>query len=115
MLKLGIRVSAWTVRKYMPKRPPGRARDDQRWSSFLRNHAKAIVACDFSVAVTATFRQLYVFVMIEHGSRRLLHVNVTAHRVPPGPYRILPFIFHIFDAHVHQSCGGCVTMSEWYR
>ena len=62
----------------MPKRPPGRARGDQRWSSFLRNHAKAIVACDFLVAVTATFRQLYVFVMIEHGSRRLLHVNVTA-------------------------------------
>jgi hypothetical protein len=79
MLKLGMRVSARTVRKYMPKRPPGRPRGDQRWSSFLRNHAKAIVACDFFVAVTATFRQLYVLVTIEHGSRRLLHVNVTAH------------------------------------
>jgi transposase InsO family protein len=79
MLKLGMRVSPRTVRKYMPKRPPGRPRGDQRWSSFLRNHAKAIVACDFFVAVTATFRQLYVLVTIEHGSRRLLHVNVTAH------------------------------------
>ena len=52
---------------------------DQRWSIFLKNHAKSILACDFFVAVTATFRLLYVFVVIEHGSRRLRHVNVTAH------------------------------------
>jgi hypothetical protein len=37
------------------------------------------VACDFCVAITAIFRLLYVFVVIEHASRRLLHVNVTAH------------------------------------
>jgi transposase InsO family protein len=37
------------------------------------------VACDFCVAITATFRILYVFVVIEHSSRRLPHVNVTAH------------------------------------
>jgi putative transposase len=46
---------------------------------FLKNHAKAILACDFFVAVTATFRMLYVFVVIEHGTRRLTYVNVTAH------------------------------------
>src|SRR5215475_14402572 len=79
LLKLGLRVSPRTVRKYMPKRPPGPPRGDQRWSTFLRNHARAMVACDFFVAVTATFRLLYVFVMIEHGSRRLMHLNVTAH------------------------------------
>jgi transposase InsO family protein len=79
LLKLGLRVSPRTVRKYMPKRPPGRPRGDQRWATFLRNHAKAIVACDFFVAVTATFRLLYVFVVIHHSSRRLLHFNVTAH------------------------------------
>jgi len=79
LLKLGFRVSPRTVRKYMPKVPPCRPRGDQRWSTFLRNHARAIVACDFFVAVTASFRLLYVFVMIEHGSRRLLHLNVTAH------------------------------------
>jgi transposase InsO family protein len=45
----------------------------------LKNHAKGILACDFFVAVTATFRMLYVFVVIEHGTRRLAHVNVTAH------------------------------------
>jgi putative transposase len=79
LLKLGLRVSPRTVRKYMPKRPPGRPRGDQRWSIFLRNHARAIVACDFFVAVTATFRLLYVFVAIEHGSRRFVRVAVTAH------------------------------------
>jgi len=79
LVKLGIRVSPRTVRKYMPKPPLGRPRGDQRWSTFLRNHAKAIVACDFFVAVTATFRLLYVFVVIEHGSRRLVRVDVTAH------------------------------------
>ena len=79
LLKLGIRVSPRTVRKYMPKRPPGRPRGDQRWATFLRNHAKAIIACDFFVAVTVTFRLLYVFVLIHHGSRRLVHFNVTAH------------------------------------
>jgi hypothetical protein len=58
LLKLVLRVSPRTVRKYMPKRPPGRPLGDQRWSTFLRNHAKAIVAFDFFVAVTATFRLL---------------------------------------------------------
>ena len=79
LLKLALRVSPRTVRKYMPKRPPGRPRGDQRWPTFLRNHAKAIVACDFFVAVTMTFRLLYVFVVIEYGSRRLVRVDVMAH------------------------------------
>jgi transposase InsO family protein len=77
LVKLGIRVSPRTVGKYMPKRPPGRPRGDQRWSTFLKNHAKAILACDFFVAVTVTFRILYVFVVIEHSTRRLAHINVT--------------------------------------
>jgi putative transposase len=50
-----------------------------RWSTFLSLHAKGLIACDFLVAVTATFHQLYVFVVIEHCSRRLIHCNVTAH------------------------------------
>ena len=79
LVKLGIRVSPRTVRKYMPKLPAGQPRGDQRWSTFLKNHAKAILACNFFVAVSATFRLLYVFVVVEHGSRRLVWVDVTAH------------------------------------
>ena len=52
LLKLGIRVSPRTVAKYMPKPQPGQPRGDQRWSTFLRNHAKAILACDFFIAAT---------------------------------------------------------------
>jgi putative transposase len=77
-LKLGLRVSPRTVRKYLP-RAPVCPRGDQRWSTFLKNHAQAIVACDFFVTVTCGFRLLYVLVVIEHGSRRLIHCNVTAH------------------------------------
>jgi transposase InsO family protein len=82
LLKLGLQVSPRTVRKYMPKRlnrGAGKRATTQRWATFVHNHAQAIVACDFCVAVTATFRILYVFVVIEHASRRLLHINVTAH------------------------------------
>jgi hypothetical protein len=77
-LALGIQVSPRTVRKYMPKQLPGPPRGDQRWSAFLKNHAKGILACDFFVAGTATFRMLYVFVVVEYGARRLADVNVTA-------------------------------------
>jgi hypothetical protein len=61
----------------MPRRPSATPRGDQRWPTFLKNHAKAIRACDFFVAVTATFRMLYVFVVIDHGTRRLKLVHVT--------------------------------------
>ena len=56
----------------------------QRWRTFVRNHAQAIVACDFCVVVTATFRLLYVFVLMEHATRRILHCNVTAHPTALG-------------------------------
>jgi hypothetical protein len=52
LLKLAVRVSPRTVRKYVPKRPPGKPRGDQRWSTFLRNHAKAILACDLNSVST---------------------------------------------------------------
>ncbi len=79
LLKLRIRPSPRTVRKYMPKEPSRGPRNDQRWVTFLRNHAGGILACDFFVSVTATFRVLYVFVLLEHGSRRIVHVGITTH------------------------------------
>jgi putative transposase len=81
-LKLGLQVSPRTVRKYMPKRldrGPSQRVQSQRWSTFVRNHAKVMLSCDFCVVVTATFRFFYVFVVVEHASRRILHVNATAH------------------------------------
>jgi len=100
LLKLGVRISPRTVRKYMPKRPPGRSRGDPRWSTFLRNQATAILACDFFGAVTATFRMLYVFVVIEHGTRRLAHVNVTTH--PSAAWTLQQLREVITDADAHR-------------
>jgi transposase InsO family protein len=79
LLKLQIHLSPRTVAKYIKQRPRPRAARDQRWSTFVKNHAKAVVACDFVTAVTATFRVLYVFVALEIGSRRLVHFNATEH------------------------------------
>jgi putative transposase len=79
-LKLGLCVSPRTVRCYMPR--GGRPRDrlsSQRWSTFVRNHASAILACDFFVTITARFRTLYVFVILDVGTRRIVHWNVTEH------------------------------------
>src|SRR5215469_8048817 len=81
-VKLGILVSPRTVRAYWPHGadPKSRRRtSSQHWRSFVRNHAQAIVAADFLVAITAGFRVLYVLVVMEIGSRRILHCNVTAH------------------------------------
>jgi transposase InsO family protein len=86
LLKLGLRVSPRTVRKYIPRRLDhgrGKRATSQRWRTFVRNHAQAIVACDFCVVVTATFRLLYVFVVMEHTTRRILHCNVTEHPTAP--------------------------------
>jgi hypothetical protein len=52
----------------------------QGWNTFIRNHARELLACDFMVAVSVRFRILYIyFVLMEIGSRRILHCNVTAH------------------------------------
>jgi putative transposase len=87
-LKLGIQISPRTVRKYLDSDRPRRS-SGQRWSIFVRNHAKAIVACDFFISVTATFQVLYVFVPMEIGSRRILHTNATAH--PTAEWTIQQF------------------------
>lgn len=103
LLKLGLRVSPRTVRKYMPGHGvggPGKRGQSQRWSTFIRNHAQGIVACDFCVVVTATFRILYVFVVIEQASRRLLHVNVTAH--PTAPWTMQQFREAIPADHTYR-------------
>lgn len=63
----------------MLKSPSTGPRGDRRWSTFLKNHAGVIVACDFFIAVTVTFRVFYVFVVLEHGSRKILHCNATLH------------------------------------
>ena len=76
LLKLGIDVSQATVAKYLvrSRRPPS-----QTWRTFLRNHVGQIVAADFFVVPTATYRLLFVLVLLAHDRRRIRHVAITAH------------------------------------
>jgi transposase InsO family protein len=74
ILKLGLDVAQATVSRYMPRerRPPS-----QTWRTFLKNHATAIGSVDFFTVPTAAFRVLYVFVVLSHERRRVIHFNVT--------------------------------------
>ena len=49
----------------------------QTWRTFLHNHVPDIAACDFFTVPTATFRELYVFFVLRHDRRRVVHLNVT--------------------------------------
>jgi putative transposase len=122
LLKLGLRVSPRTIRKYLPNLPAaplGGPRGDQRWTVFLRNHARFIIACDFCVVVTAAFRVLYVFVLMEHASRRLIHLNATAHPTAAWTLQQLPetipsdheyrFIIHDHDAIFSAQLDASLT------
>ena len=103
LLKLGLRVSPRTIRKYLaesPAAPTGNPRRDQRWSTFLKNHAEAIIACDFCVVASATFRILYVLVVMEHASRRIIHLNVTAH--PTAAWTLQPLREAIPSDHSYR-------------
>jgi transposase InsO family protein len=75
-----IRVSPRTVGPVSASpAAPGGGSGSQRWAPFVRNHAHAVLACDFFTTVTVRFRVLYVFVVLEVGTRRIVHWNVTEH------------------------------------
>jgi hypothetical protein len=78
--KLGISVSQSTVAKYMRRRAP---LPSQTWRTFLANHAHPIMAADFLVVPTVTFRLLFVLVLLAHDRRRIVHVAVTDHPTAP--------------------------------
>lgn len=103
-VKLGIYVSPRTVRAYWPSelepRGPHRT-SSQHWTTFVRNHAQSIVACDFLVVVTARFRVLYVFLVMELGTRRILHCNLTAH--PTSEWTLQQFREAIPCDHPYRS------------
>jgi transposase InsO family protein len=76
LLKLGIDISQASVVKYMNRKsnPPS-----QTWRTFLENHCRQLVSVDFFAVPTITFRILYVFLILAHDRRKVLHFNITAH------------------------------------
>jgi hypothetical protein len=83
LLKLGIGIDERTVSRYLPK---GSTSPDQlqRWLVFLRNHRDGLVAMDFFTVPTVSFGLLWVFVVLHHERRRILHFAVTDH--PNAPW-----------------------------
>jgi transposase InsO family protein len=76
LLKLGIDIGETSVSKYMVRhrKPPS-----QTWQTFLENHVKTMVSVDFFTVPTIRFQILYVFLVLAHERRRILHFNVTTH------------------------------------
>jgi transposase InsO family protein len=72
LLKLGIELSERTVSRR--RKPPS-----QTWRAFLDNHLQDLVSIDFFTVPTASFRVLFVFVVLAHHRRRVVHFNVTEH------------------------------------
>ena len=85
-LKLGLDVAQATVSRYMPRtrKPPS-----QTWRTFLKNHATEIASIDFFTVPVATFRVLYVFLVLSHERRRMVHFNVTDSPTAPWTGRQL--------------------------
>jgi putative transposase len=76
LLKLGIDIGETSVSKYMVR---GRKPPSQTWRTFLENHLKTMVSVDFFTVPTIRFQVLYVFLVLAHDRRRILHFAVTPH------------------------------------
>jgi hypothetical protein len=77
LLKLGINVAECTVSRLLPKRR--RSPPSQTWTDVPANHVRDLVAVDFFTVPTARLRVLFVFVVLAHHRRRVVHFNVTEH------------------------------------
>ena len=99
-LKLGILVSPRTVRAYWPKQPTAEAPHRSTGDASFAITPRSLLACDFLVVVTAGFRQLYVFVLMEIGTRRIVHCNVTAH--PTAAWTLQQFREGLPSDHGHR-------------
>jgi len=75
LLNLGIKVSKRSIQKYLPV--DRHEKSGQSWSTFLQNHFPDIWACDFTVVHDLLFRPIYIFVIIELHTRRIVHAGVT--------------------------------------
>src|SRR4029077_18328640 len=72
--KLGFEISRATVSKYLVRR---RTPPSQTWRTFLANHVGSLASVDFFTVHTVTCKVLFVFVVLAHARRRVVHVNVT--------------------------------------
>jgi hypothetical protein len=76
LLKLGIEIGETSVSKHMARhrKPPSRT-----WRTFIENHVKTMLSADFFTVPTVRFQILYVFLVLAHDRRGILHFGVAAH------------------------------------
>jgi hypothetical protein len=74
--KLGVEVAKSTVEKYRVRR---RTPPSPTWRAFLANHVIDLISVDFFTVATLRFEVLFVFIVLAHDRRRVLHWNVTTH------------------------------------
>jgi len=74
--KLGIKISEASVAKYMIRHPKP---PSQTWRTFLDNHVSQLASIDFFTVHTVWFQTLFVFIVLAHDRRRVVHFNVTSH------------------------------------
>ena len=133
LLKLGIDIGETSVSKYMVRchQPPS-----QTWRTFLENHLQQLVSIDFFTVPTIGFQVLYVFLVLAHDRRRIVHCNVTAHPTAEWtgqqlreafPFDQLPrYLLRDLDAIFGDSFRGqvrdmgihevlCAPRSPWQR
>src|SRR5437773_737848 len=65
-----------TVSRLMPKKD---RKPTQTWTTFLRNHVGQLVSIDFFTVATIRLRVLYIFIVLAHDRRRVIHFNITEH------------------------------------
>ena len=100
LLKLGIEITEPTVAKYMVRhrKPPS-----QTWRTFLENHVKTMVSVDFFTVPTIRFEILYVFLVLAHERRRIVHFAVTLIRPRNATLILQCEIFPPNFCETHQS------------
>ena len=110
LLLLGHHVAEGTVAKYMVRnrRPPS-----QTWRTFLDNHVPDIAACDFFTVPTVTFRVLYVFIILRHDRREIVHFNITTN---PYAERVIGSIRRECLDHmiVLNEAPLCLILKEYF-
>ena len=86
LLVLGVKVAASTVWEILKEAgvDPAPERTSSTWASFLRSQAHAIIAADFFETTTLTGATMYVLTVIEHATRRIRILGVTAHPTAAG-------------------------------
>jgi putative transposase len=107
LLKLGIDIGESSVSKYMVR---GRKPPYQTWRMFLENHFTQLVSIDFFTVPTLRFQVLYVFLVLAHDRRRILHFNVTAHPTAEWTGQQLRETFPLTSSRV--TCCATATRSS---